>query len=407
VKTVWIVSGGAEAVPGIRRVRELGYHVVVSDLNPEAPGFAEADDQVRASTYDVDATVAAAERYNRTVRPLDGVLSMAADVPMTVAAVADSLGLPGIPLETARLAADKLAMKRRFAEAGIAIPWFAPLESADELRLVAAERGLPLVIKPVDGRGARGVLRLDDGVDLDWAFRHALGQSPSGRVMVEEYLPGPQISTESVLLGDEAATPGFIDRNYEHLGRFAPFVVENGGEQPSVLAAAEHRKVADLAVAAARALGIERGTAKGDLVLADGEPRVIEVAARLSGGWMSTDQVPLATGVDLVGTAVRLAAGDQVSLADVEPRELRGVAVRYFFPPPGQVREIRGSEEASRLPWVHRLGFFVEPGEILEQVTDHTKRAGFVITTGASRDEAVARAERVVAEVRIVTEPVR
>src|SRR5437879_2972101 len=78
-RTLWIVSGGAEAVPGIHRARAMGLHVVVSDANPSAPGFAAADEAVRASTYDVDATIAAATKYHKTVRAIDGVMCMAAD----------------------------------------------------------------------------------------------------------------------------------------------------------------------------------------------------------------------------------------------------------------------------------------------------------------------------------------
>ncbi len=69
MKTLWIVSGGIEAVAGIRRARELGLHVVVSDRDPGAPGFRWADDGVLASTYDAQETVEAAGEYHRNVRP--------------------------------------------------------------------------------------------------------------------------------------------------------------------------------------------------------------------------------------------------------------------------------------------------------------------------------------------------
>jgi acetyl/propionyl-CoA carboxylase alpha subunit len=79
------------------------------------------------------------------------------------------------------------------------------------------------------------------------------------------------------------------------------------------------------------------------------------------------------------------------------------VAIRYFFPPPGRVTAIEGAEAFARVPWVHRLGFFVEPGEVVQPITDHTKRAGFVITTGATREEAVDRARTVVEAIHIRT----
>jgi biotin carboxylase len=150
-------------------------------------------------------------------------------------------------------------------------------------------------------------------------------------------------------------------------------------------------------------MGIVSGSVKGDMVWTDRGPYVIEIAARLSGGWMSTDQIPLGTGVDLIGCAIRLALGDQVAAEDLRPRWHRGVAIRYFFPPPGRVTAIDGADAFSGVPWVHRLGFFVRRDEVVQPVTDHTRRAGFVITTGATRDEAVARACHVVEAITIRT----
>ncbi len=402
-RALWVVSGGAEAVPGIQRARAMGLHVVVSDMNPSAPGFAHADAAIVADTYDVAGTVAAAEKYHKETRRIDGVMCMAADVPLTVASVAAALGLPGIPIESARLASDKLAMKQAFERAGLPIPAFQRIDSIDELKRTVGERGLPLVLKPVDGRGARGVLRLTPGVDLAWAYAHACSQSRSGALMIEEYVAGPQVSTEGLLVAGVGTTCGFIDRNYEHLDTFAPYIVENGGEQPSRLPAPAQRQIAAAAMDAGRAIGITTGSVKGDMVWTDRGPCVIEVAARLSGGWMSTDQIPLGTGVDLIGCAIRMALGDPVPAEDLRPRWHRGAAIRYFFPAPGRVSAIEGADAFANAPWVHRLGFFVQPGDVVRPTTDHTKRPGFVITTGATREEAVERAEAVVGAIRIRT----
>lgn len=403
MKTIWMVSGGAEAVPGIKRAREMGLRVVVSDGNPQAPGLALADDRVIASTYDVDATVSEAQKYRQSAGPIDGVISIAADVPLTVATMAAELGLPGIPVQTARLAADKLAMKQRFQAAGIPTSWFSPVGSASDLRRIADERGYPLVVKPVDSRGARGVLRLTADVDLEWAFGHSRSFSPTSRTMVEEYLEGPQVSTESIIVDGQAFTPGFTDRNYEYLDRFAPYIIENGGQQPSALNHEDQASIARLAEEAGRALGVKTGVVKGDMVRTPEGPKVVEIATRLSGGWFCTDQIPLATGVDLVGTAIRLALGEKVEPSEFRVRRHLGVAIRYFFPEPGRVVAIENADHFADAHWVHRLGLFVGPDDLVEAVTNHTKRAGFVITTGDTRDEAVARARHVVDTIQIRT----
>ncbi len=402
-RTLLIVSGGAEAVPGIRRVKDLGLRVAVADGSPEAPGLALADERAMVSTYDPAGMIAAACRL-RAKGGLDGVMSIAADVPVTVASVAEALDLPGVPLAAARASADKLAMKDRLAAAGVPVPWYAPLGSPEELARCVRARGA-VVVKPVDSRGARGVLRVTEGVDPAFAFARARAASPSGRVMVEEFLDGPQLSTESVLVGGRAVTLGCSDRNYARLSELAPYIIEDGGLQPSVHVTEVLPKVDALAERAAAALGMETGTLKGDLVL---HPErglcVIEVALRLSGGWFATDQIPYSTGVDLVQAAARLALGERPALEELRPKRFDAVAVRFFFPPPGRLRSVHGFEAVAAEPWCLRAVLHVRPGDTLAPPTDHTRRAGLVLASGASGAEAVARAEEAVARVRFELE---
>ena len=236
MKTLLIISGGIEAADAAMRARDMGLYVVVSDIDPNAPGFAYAHDRLIADVYGPEETARAAERYDREHRQIDGVLCVAADAPVTAALVAERLKLPGISVASAKLACDKLAMKRRFKECGVPVPWFAPVASAAELEAVIAERGTDLVIKPVDSRGSRGVQRLSREADLAAAFALARRNiRRRARVMVEAYLDGPQVSTESIVTGGRCYTPGFSDRNYELLETHAPFFIENGGDLPSHL----------------------------------------------------------------------------------------------------------------------------------------------------------------------------
>lgn len=402
-KTLLIISGGIEAVPGIRLAKEMGLHVVVSDMNPNAPGFTFADDRLLASTYDVEATVAVAVQYHRAISPIHGVMCIAADVPVTVACVAEALKLPGISVASARLAVDKLAMKERFAVDNVPIPWFSAVESVDHLKLIVAERNYPLVLKPVDSRGSRGVLQLAPAMDLDWAYSISHGHSPTGRVMVERFLSGPQVSTESIVLNGVAYTPGFADRNYELLERYAPHIIEDGAQLPSCLSEKSQQAVCDLVSQAAHSMGIENGVVKGDIVVHDGQPYVIELAARLSGGYFCTHEIPLNTGVDLVGNAIRLALGESINTDALQPQYNQPVAQRYFFPKPGIVTVIKGAEYFINHPQVAYLELRVKPGDHVGPMDSHPARAGVVITTGTTRAEAVALAERVVREIYIET----
>jgi biotin carboxylase len=403
MKTVLIVSGGIEAADAARRAKELGYYVVVSDRDPEAPGFAFADSCLIADVYSPTETAAAAERYHRKIRKIDGVICVAADAPVTAATVCQRLGIKGLPLHAAETACDKLAMKRRFSEAGVPVPWFAAVETPQALQRIAIERGNNLVIKPVDSRGSRGVQRIAHVADLTKAFILAREHSPTDRVMVEEYLEGPQVSTESIVVDGKCFTPGFSDRNYEYLDRYAPFFIENGGDLPSQLSDEVQFKVRDVVAKAAKALGILDGTVKGDIVVHNGQPYVIELAARLSGGFFCTREIPLNTGVDFLGAALRLAVGDEISQDELEPKHQIPVIQRYAFPKPGKIVRISGAEDARKIPGIADVIVTAKPGDIIPPAGDKRPSAAMVLATGTSRTTALQAANDALACLKIET----
>lgn len=387
-----------------RAARALGLVVVGVDQNPASPGFALADVPLTVSTRAVPALCAALDGVRARGLRLRGVTTMGSDIPDVVARVAAHLGTPSVSLEAARLATDKLAMKERLRERGVPIPWFAAVASAAEARAHLRRRGR-LVLKPVDRSGARGVVLLDPGSDVEALFDAAREVSFSGRVMVEEFVPGAQISTETVLCDGRAVTPGFADRNYEHLERFRPQIIENGGWVPSRCSPGERRAVEDLVERASRALGIERGVTKGDVVLAADGPRVIEIAARLSGGDFCSGLVPLGTGVDYVTAALRLAIGETPDLDALAPRFERAVANRYFFPAPGRLLAVEGLEELAGAPWLAKLELWYRPGEVVPPLASHAHRFGVFVVVAEDRARAQERVEQVYRTVRIRTEP--
>jgi biotin carboxylase len=402
-KTLLIVSGGIEAAAAAKRAKEMGFFVVVSDRDPQAPGFQFADSCLIADVYAPDETAAAAERYARKLRPIDGVICVAADAPMTVAAVNKRLGLVGISVESAKLACDKLAMKERFFACGVPIPWFSPVATVQALQRIAIERSRNLVIKPVDSRGSRGVQRVAQVEDLAKAFAFAQEHSPTDRVMVEQYLSGPQVSTESVVVNGVCYTPGFSDRNYEYLERYAPFFIENGGDLPSHLSPAIQDKVKDVVGRAAAALGITNGTVKGDIVVHKGEPHVIELAARLSGGFFCTREIPLNTGVDFVGAAIKVALGEKVTAEELTPKHQVPVVQRYAFPKAGRVTMVTGESEARRIKGIEDVVITAKPGDIIPEAGDKRPSAAMVLATGSSHEDALKAANDALAQIRIVT----
>jgi biotin carboxylase len=161
--------------------------------------------------------------------------------------------------------------------------------------------------------------------------------------------------------------------------------------------------VRELVARAAIAMGITDGTVKGDIVIHKGEPYVIELAARLSGGFFCTREIPLSTGVDFVGAAIRIALGETVTPEELEPKHLTPVIQRYAFPAPGIVTAVHGAEEARAVPGIADLVVTAKPGDVIPPAGDKRPSAAMVLATGPTREAALAAANKALTLIRIET----
>ncbi|MCK8043378.1 ATP-grasp domain-containing protein [Shewanella sp. 1CM18E] len=402
-KTVLLLGGSRDQLFLIKTANKMGLYTVVVDANPDSPGFAIADDYAVVSTMDLVALKAFVDDYQERQRKIDAVCVMGSDISQYVAQLAEHIQVPHIPIEAAMITTNKLKMKQCFERHGVAIPWFCLLESAEHLAQIAAKRGLPLIIKPLDRSGARGVFLLTQGSDLSALYDKAKRESFAGDVMVEEYLAGPQISTETIMYRGQAYTPGYVDRNYEMLSRFAPNIIENGGWQPSLIQGEKRAKVEALIEQAALALGLTDGVIKGDIVYTDVGPKIIEVATRLSGGDFSESLVPLGLGINYVEAALNIALGEPPELEKLTPIIDQAVANRYFFPKPGKVTSISGIETIQAEDFVKKLEIWYQVGDVVPETTSHASRFGVFIVTADDRQQLEQRVNWVYDTLKVST----
>jgi biotin carboxylase len=402
MKTLLILGAGKEQVAAIAAARAKGIRTVVLDMNPKADGRELADEFHLVSTRDRRALL---DFVKACPFRIDGVMTIASDIPHMVAAAGEALGVRHIPVAVADLCVHKLRMKEKLRGAGVNVPAFARISSLKDLKAFAAKVGYPIVIKPVDNSGARGVQRLTADMDIAAAFHYSRGFAYSGEVIAEKFVSGLQISTEGLLHEGKFYCTGFADRNYARLDDAVPFMVEDGGDIPTILKDADKRAVEAEFEKAARALGIDWGPAKGDMIFGeDDKPYVIEIAARLSGGNFCYDKVPWSTGVDIVDILVDMAVGNSVDPARFTPTRNLATSQRYFFPAPGTIREIRGLPAAEGAAHIRKVDVWARPGDAVASLENHPSRVGYVISCAPTRDEAVAAAEAAVARVEFLVE---
>jgi isopentenyl diphosphate isomerase/L-lactate dehydrogenase-like FMN-dependent dehydrogenase/biotin carboxylase len=386
-KTIMIIGGGLLQLPVIVRAKKMGNQVVVTDYNPNAIGMKNADIPIVMSTRDIEGSVRVAKSQNE-ITPIHAVLTVGTDASMTVAAVANTLNLPGIKYEDAEAATNKIKMRMRFKEHGVPSPKFLPVWSLSDAKKAGKILKFPNVIKPSDNMGARGVIRIDNLNQLPDAFKFAKSASPSGELIMEEFMDGPELSIDAIIYNDEITITGIADRIIE----YPPYFIETGHTMPSHMGADVQNAACEVMKQGIRALGIDIGAAKGDIKITKEGPMIGELAARLSGGFMSAYTYPLATGVDLMKAVIEVALGQEPG--NLEPVACMTAAERAIIPRPGIVKKISGLEEALKISGVKEIFINVKPGDKVSSPRSNVDKAGHIIASGKTLDEVEASIER-------------
>jgi biotin carboxylase len=390
-----LVLGAGPAQLGLlaaARAREL--HVIALDREPSAPGFRYADRRAIVSTEDESGIerLAGAER-------VDGLIAPGIDWPVAIAArVAERLALPHpISPETATLSTSKLRQRERFAEAGVPQPQYEVCSGAAEASAAAERIGFPCVVKAPDRQGQRGLTLVGSSDEVEEAVRTALDASRSATLLVEELVPGREVTVNAFSSGGHFHPLTVTDRLTAALPAFGVALTH---VWPSELEPAQIGGAVEAASAAARAVGIENGPSYTQVLVGPDGPRVGELAARLGGGH-DAELCRVALGVDLNGAALSAALGEEIAPSTLAPvAKVGGACVRFLVAPPGELREVTGVQEAFALDGIRGIRIYRRPGHRFGDLRRGADRAGAVLAVGDSRDEALAGADQAEATIR-------
>ncbi len=385
-KRLLVLGAGPAQLGLLRAARERGLFVIALDRDPAAPGFEFADRRAVVSTEDEPAIgmLAAAEE-------LDGVIAPGIDWPVAIAArLAARLGLshPLSPV-TAAVAVSKLRQRERLAEHGVPqSEWRVVTEAPDDL-------SVPLVVKPPDRQGQKGLSLVRDRQHLQGAVETAVRASRTSVALVEELVEGPEVTVNAFSTGGHFHPLAVNDRITAT--DEAAFGVALAHAWPS-----EHEVegAIEVAGAAAMALGIENGPTYTQVVLGPEGPKVMELAARVGGGH-DAELCLAAIGVDLNGLALAAALGEPVEVPDPQPQG--GACVRFLVAPAGTLESVDGMEEALALEGIVDARVYRRPGWTFTPLRRGADRAGFVLATGSSRDDALGKADRAAELIRFET----
>jgi biotin carboxylase len=401
-KKLLILGGGPDQVPGIVKAQEMGLYTIVLDGNPNAKGkqFADEFHCVSIKHYQQIETFI----NNKLDKTVDGVIAFGVDIPYIIAQTATRLGVNyTISNEAAKLSEDKFQSKCFMEKLGVNIPAFKLISEPKEIEEFIEQHHFPIIIKPIDNSAARGVSFIDSLDQIETAFSEAFANTNRDKILIEKYLDGPQVSTESFIIDGKIHNIGFADRNYANMERFFPHIIEDGGDLPSLYITKPLKmSLSEQLQLIIDGLSIKNAVIKGDIVIHQGKLFIIEFALRLSGGNFSTIEIPQNTGVDFLKVAIKLHLNETINDPELTPTQNKHISIRYKFAEDTHHGVITALNQPKENESVILQSFHANIGDLIEANTkNHANRLGFVICQGTSRENAIQNANQQITKMSI------
>jgi biotin carboxylase len=389
-KKLMVLGAGPFQIAGIRKAVELGHYVISVDNVPDNLGHRYAHRSLSCSTTHREelAEMAAA-------LAIDGICTFSSDVAVpSVGYLCDRLDLPGV----SRATAERMSAKHRFREAqmraGLPHPAFMVANAPAQLRSLRDRLRFPLVFKPVDASGSRGVRLVPEpsAEEVASAFAYARSFSSSGSVCIEEFVPGREVGGDAVLIDGEIAFAAITEKHFQG------FVV-TGHNLPAMLSDDDRRRIRGAVEECARAVGYTRGPLNFDVKISPECLVVLEMSARNGGNGIPAI-IYRATGVDVEKAAIQFALGEPVVLppgVDADRLVRRGAASLVFGSRmDGTLRHINDLEQVRELvPELFELNVAVPVGGRVSPFEHNGNLVGCALFDCEDRDRYADIAARI------------
>lgn len=363
----------------IRRAKELGYSTFAVDGNPQAVGFSHADQHAVVNITDIEACLAYAKQNG-----ISGVLTAATDYGVLASSyIAEQLRLPGLPLSVAQLVKNKLSVRRRLVEEGVDGDFFSVgIADVCELEKYRDAFPYPLIVKPCDGSGSKGVSRAIRFEELASCCEQALQASLTGTAIIERFIAGCEYGVEAFVLDGKVEVLTIMKKRMTPY----PYFAELGHQTPSGLAPETERAIKTKVVQTIHALGINFGAVNIDLILSeDRQCYIIDLGARMGGNLIGSHIVPYSTGVDYMGNIIRAAVGDPV---DFQKTKSVPIGTALLVLTPGIIQKLPDFNALQARNNILDVVFNKKIGDEIRLYRNNLDGCGYVVATGETGQAA-------------------
>lgn len=374
MKKIVIIGANDFQNPLILKAKQMGFETHV---------FAWQDGSIGERTADYFYPISIVEKEQilekcREINP-DAVVTIASDLAgITVNYLARNLGLPCNSERNILISTNKYEMRKAFAAAGVSTPEFCVIDEKTDLERIRRMK-LPVIVKPTDRSGSRGITKLESWKNLEDAIKVAIENSFEKRALVEEYLEGDEYSCECI---SQNGIHHFLTITKKFTTGH-PHFIETGHMEPSDLDADVIDNIKKQIFNALDALEITVGASHSEFKIdKDGNARIIEIGSRMGGDCIGSDLVMLSTGYDFVKMTIQAALGEELEFVqEIDPKV---AFIRFIFS-----KEDYENYQKIRKEYPEKLYYASDMDvEMRDEVVDSSSRYGFYILNCDSQEEA-------------------
>lgn len=381
-----MLGGGFLQKYVIRKAKTLGYYVLCLDADPNAVGFAIADEHAVINIVDEEACLA----YARD-KQVDGVLTAATDFSvLTMSRIAEELHLPGINYQSAKVIKNKALVRKRLFEAnaddtGISYE----IDSVDDIADILPKIKFPVMMKPVDGSGSRGASKVEKTEDFVKAAVFAMNGSITHRAVAEPFIEGKEYGVESFVDNGVIHVLGVMQKDMT----LPPYYAELGHAIPSGLTPELETKVKLCVYRAIFALGVNHGSVNMDLLITnEGNVHIVDVGARMGGNLIGSHIIPMGTGIDYMGNMIRAAVGDATNWKpEWQPKP---VATKLLALTPGIIKKLPNFDQIAA-EYNVQIEHHLHVGDTITPYRTNLDGCGYVVAHDIDVELSIALASEV------------
>lgn len=403
MKKVLIFGCGELQRSIILRAKKMGLYTVGIDPCEDATCRGDVDAFEVVGGQDYEDTCAVVEKYG-----IDAIVTAATDKPLVMMArIAAKYGFPFYSVETAQWSTDKFQMKQRFELGDVPHARGILLNSEDLKRSLRSkslennkdnysdsflidfeadkptqELHFPVIVKPRDNSGSRGVKLCRTKEELEQSMAEALEYSKLDSVLVEEFIEGPEYSIEGLHYDGKTEVIQFTEKKTTEF----PYNVELGHIQPANISDENKQKIREIVAKIGKALKFENCPSHTELKINERGIFVIETSPRLGGDYITSTLTPLSTCVNMENQLLHIALGEKVNTQTERVEKASGVC--FLNLPCGKVTAIDPAiNEVGTWPNVYSFATSLKVGDEIHPITSSLNRYGQFIVKGETREE--------------------